>query len=64
MLIISSSNLSGVEGGPVFGGNAEFVGILIRPLRQKNSGAEIQVRCEIHVYFFAKLFHTYHHRTP
>lgn len=34
--------LPGVEGGPVFGAHAQFIGILIRPLRQKNSGAEIQ----------------------
>ncbi|GAY34564.1 hypothetical protein CUMW_012120 [Citrus unshiu] len=33
--------LPGMEGGPVFGEHAHFVGILIRPLRQK-SGAEIQ----------------------
>ncbi|XP_044462131.1 glyoxysomal processing protease, glyoxysomal-like isoform X2 [Mangifera indica] len=31
------------EGGPVFGERAKLVGILIRPLRQKNSGAEIQL---------------------
>ncbi|KAH9748764.1 glyoxysomal processing protease [Citrus sinensis] len=34
--------LPGMEGGPVFGEHAHFVGILIRPLRQK-SGAEIQL---------------------
>ncbi|KAL5774430.1 hypothetical protein ACOSP7_011987 [Xanthoceras sorbifolium] len=35
--------LPGMEGGPVFGEHAQFIGILIRPLRQKNSGAEIQL---------------------
>lgn len=39
-------NLSGMEGGPLFGEHAHFIGILIRPLRQKNSGAEIQVICK------------------
>ena len=34
---------SGTEGGPVFDGHAQLIGILIRPLRQKSSGAEIQV---------------------
>ncbi|KAK3207125.1 hypothetical protein Dsin_021171 [Dipteronia sinensis] len=34
--------LPGMEGGPVFGEHAQFIGVLIRPLRQKNSGAEIQ----------------------
>lgn len=36
-------NVSGMEGGPVFSEHAQFIGILIRPLRQKSSGAEIQV---------------------
>lgn len=35
----------GMEGGPIFSEHAHFVGILIRPLRQK-SGAEIQVICK------------------
>ncbi|XP_057996325.1 glyoxysomal processing protease, glyoxysomal isoform X2 [Hevea brasiliensis] len=35
--------LPGMEGGPVFGDSAHFIGILIRPLRQKSSGAEIQL---------------------
>ncbi|KAK1557959.1 hypothetical protein Q3G72_034744 [Acer saccharum] len=35
--------LPGMEGGPVFGEHAQFIGVLIRPLRQKNSGAEIQL---------------------
>ncbi|XP_031278959.1 glyoxysomal processing protease, glyoxysomal [Pistacia vera] len=35
--------LPGMEGGPIFGEHAQLVGILIRPLRQKNSGAEIQL---------------------
>jgi len=36
-------NISGMEGGPVFGEQAHLIGILVRPLRQKSSGAEIQV---------------------
>ncbi|CAK7350557.1 unnamed protein product [Dovyalis caffra] len=35
--------LPGMEGSPVFGENSNFIGILIRPLRQKSSGAEIQL---------------------
>ena len=35
--------MPGMEGGPVFGENSDFIGILIRPLRQKSTGAEIQV---------------------
>ncbi|XVE51371.1 hypothetical protein DITRI_Ditri02bG0034800 [Diplodiscus trichospermus] len=35
--------LPGMEGGPVFGDQNTLVGILIRPLRQKNSDAEIQL---------------------
>ncbi|XP_044496882.1 glyoxysomal processing protease, glyoxysomal-like isoform X2 [Mangifera indica] len=35
--------LPGMEGGPVFGEHAQLVGILNRPLRQKNGGAEIQL---------------------
>lgn len=50
MLLNSDSfldlKMSGMEGGPVFGDNAHFIGILIRPLRQKSSGAEIQVTRE------------------
>ena len=36
-------NLSGIEGGPVFGEHAHLIGIFIKPLRQKASGAEVQV---------------------
>lgn len=36
-------NPSGVEGGPVLSEQAQLIGMLIRPLRQKTSGAEIQV---------------------
>ncbi|KAA8515230.1 hypothetical protein F0562_018540 [Nyssa sinensis] len=49
----SSSNMSllmadvrclpGMEGGPVFGDHAQLIGILTKPLRQKTSGAEIQL---------------------
>ncbi|KAM7254728.1 hypothetical protein ACFE04_019969 [Oxalis oulophora] len=35
--------LPGMEGGPIFGEEKFFVGILIRPLRQRTSGAEIQL---------------------
>ncbi|XP_015890759.3 glyoxysomal processing protease, glyoxysomal isoform X1 [Ziziphus jujuba] len=35
--------LPGTEGGPVFGEQAQLIGILIRPLRQKITGAEIQL---------------------
>ncbi|KAJ7546899.1 hypothetical protein O6H91_08G059800 [Diphasiastrum complanatum] len=35
--------LPGMEGGPVFNDNGSFVGILIRPLRQRSGGAEIQL---------------------
>ncbi|CAA7015742.1 unnamed protein product [Microthlaspi erraticum] len=35
--------LPGMEGAPVFDKNGHFIGILIRPLRQKNSGVEIQL---------------------
>lgn len=35
--------LPGTEGCPVFGENAQLVGILTRPLRQRTSGAEIQL---------------------
>lgn len=36
-------NPSGMEGGPVFGEHAHLIGIFIKPLRQKASGAEVQV---------------------
>lgn len=36
-------NLSGMEGGPVFDEHAHLIGILIKPLRQKASSAEVQV---------------------
>lgn len=42
--------LSGMEGAPVFDANGHIIGILIRPLRQKNSGVEIQV-CQRHPHF-------------
>uniref|UniRef100_A0A5B7BU36 Putative glyoxysomal processing protease, glyoxysomal n=1 Tax=Davidia involucrata TaxID=16924 RepID=A0A5B7BU36_DAVIN len=35
--------LPGMEGGPIFGDYAELIGILTKPLRQKTSGAEIQL---------------------
>lgn len=38
--------LSGAEGGPVLSETAQLIGMLIRPLRQKTSGAEVQVTLE------------------
>lgn len=35
--------LPGMEGSPVFGEQSEIVGILTRPLRQRGSGAEVQL---------------------
>ncbi|CAN0853084.1 Glyoxysomal processing protease, glyoxysomal [Linum grandiflorum] len=35
--------LPGMEGGPVFDKYGRFIGVLIRPLRQKSTGAEIQL---------------------
>ncbi|KAJ8761108.1 hypothetical protein K2173_000787 [Erythroxylum novogranatense] len=35
--------LPGMEGGPVFSRHAHLIGILTRPLRQKSSGAEVQL---------------------
>ncbi|PWA48272.1 Peptidase S1C [Artemisia annua] len=35
--------LPGMEGSPVFGEQSEIVGMLTRPLRQKGSGAEVQL---------------------
>ncbi|KAM5588178.1 hypothetical protein ABKV19_006558 [Rosa sericea] len=35
--------LPGAEGGPVLSENAQLIGMLIRPLRQKTSGAEVQL---------------------
>lgn len=32
-----------MEGSPVFGEQAQLIGILTRPLQQKTTGAEIQV---------------------
>lgn len=35
--------LPGMEGSPVFGEDAQLIGMLTRPLRQKSNGAEIQL---------------------
>ncbi|XP_065878364.1 glyoxysomal processing protease, glyoxysomal isoform X2 [Euphorbia lathyris] len=43
LLMADMRCLPGMEGGPVFDEHAHLVGILIRPLRQKSSGAEIQL---------------------
>lgn len=32
-----------MEGSPVFGEHAQLTGMLIRPLRQRDTGAEVQV---------------------
>uniref|UniRef100_A0A1J3DRU1 Glyoxysomal processing protease, glyoxysomal n=1 Tax=Noccaea caerulescens TaxID=107243 RepID=A0A1J3DRU1_NOCCA len=43
LMIADVRCLPGMEGAPVFDKNGHFIGILIRPLRQKNSGVEIQL---------------------
>uniref|UniRef100_A0A1D1XJL6 Glyoxysomal processing protease, glyoxysomal n=1 Tax=Anthurium amnicola TaxID=1678845 RepID=A0A1D1XJL6_9ARAE len=43
LLMVDIRCLPGMEGGPVFDRNACLVGILTRPIRQKNSSAEIQL---------------------
>ena len=54
-----TSNLPGMEGGPVFGVQNTLVGILIRPLRQKNSDSEIQVTCKYFSYSYSfKISHS------
>ncbi|KAK6917593.1 hypothetical protein RJ641_018344 [Dillenia turbinata] len=43
LLIADIRCLPGMEGGPVFGGQGHLIGILTRPLRQRNTDAEIQL---------------------
>ncbi|KDP20992.1 hypothetical protein JCGZ_21463 [Jatropha curcas] len=43
LLMADIQCLPGMEGGPIFGELAHLIGILIRPLRQKSSSAEIQL---------------------
>ncbi|KAK7327856.1 hypothetical protein VNO77_21949 [Canavalia gladiata] len=43
LLMADIRSLPGMEGSPVFGEHACLIGVLIRPLRQKTSGAEIQL---------------------
>ncbi|CAE5958715.1 unnamed protein product [Arabidopsis arenosa] len=43
LMIADVRCLPGMEGAPVFDKNGHLIGILIRPLRQKNSGVEIQL---------------------
>ncbi|AEE30952.1 protease-like protein [Arabidopsis thaliana] len=43
LMIADVRCLPGMEGAPVFAKNGHLIGILIRPLRQKNSGVEIQL---------------------
>ncbi|KAL6546589.1 hypothetical protein OROMI_022310 [Orobanche minor] len=35
--------LPGMEGSPVFSEHSQFIGLMMRPLRQKNSGTEVQM---------------------
>ncbi|EOA38805.1 hypothetical protein CARUB_v10011114mg [Capsella rubella] len=43
LMIADIRCLPGMEGAPVFDTNGHLIGILTRPLRQKNSGVEIQL---------------------
>ncbi|KAL2484257.1 Glyoxysomal proCES [Forsythia ovata] len=43
LLMVDIRCLPGMEGSPVFGECAQLIGLLTRPLRQKNSGTEIQL---------------------
>ncbi|EXC18086.1 Glyoxysomal processing protease [Morus notabilis] len=43
MHFFNSLNLSGSEGGPVFDEQGQLIGIMMRPVRQKSSGAEVQL---------------------
>ncbi|GMY37401.1 glyoxysomal processing protease, glyoxysomal isoform X2 [Fagus crenata] len=43
LLMADIRGLPGMEGGPVFGEHAHLIGIFIKPLRQKASGAEVQL---------------------
>ncbi|KFK44488.1 hypothetical protein AALP_AA1G263400 [Arabis alpina] len=43
LMIADVRCLPGMEGAPVFDTNEHLIGILIRPIRQKNSGVEIQL---------------------
>ncbi|KAL5096728.1 hypothetical protein RYX36_001055 [Vicia faba] len=43
LLMADIRSLPGMEGSPVFSEHASLIGVLIRPLRQKTSGAEIQL---------------------
>lgn len=43
ILIAFALNRSGMEGSPVFSEQAQFIGLLTRPLRQKSIGTEVQV---------------------
>ncbi|XP_027353322.1 glyoxysomal processing protease, glyoxysomal [Abrus precatorius] len=43
LLMADIRSLPGMEGSPVFSEHAYLTGVLIRPLRQKTSGAEIQL---------------------
>ncbi|CAI9755164.1 unnamed protein product [Fraxinus pennsylvanica] len=43
LLMVDIRCLPGMEGSPVFGECSQLIGLLARPLRQKNSGTEIQL---------------------
>jgi hypothetical protein len=44
ILLVDMRCLPGMEGGPVIDRSGGVVGLLWRPIRQRNSGAEVQVR--------------------
>lgn len=44
ILLVDMRCLPGMEGGPVLDRSGGVVGLLWRPIRQRNSGAEVQVR--------------------
>ncbi|KAJ7968588.1 glyoxysomal processing protease, glyoxysomal [Quillaja saponaria] len=43
LLMADIRSLPGMEGCPIFGEHGELIGLLIRPLKQKSSGVEIQL---------------------
>ncbi|CAA6671976.1 unnamed protein product [Spirodela intermedia] len=49
LLVVDIRCLPGMEGGPVLDRDENLIGIVTRPLRQKNSSVEIQVDLERHI---------------
>ncbi|KAL6562119.1 hypothetical protein OROGR_003126 [Orobanche gracilis] len=43
LLMADIKCLPGMEGSPVFSEHSQFIGLMMRPLRQKNSGTEVQM---------------------